>query len=101
MLWSSAVPKGMPTDPSRNRLAVRVGDHELSHLGFEDPAPVPGAGDDAVRVLIWDEGTYRTESLSEDKLVVELVGQRLRGRYAIFRTDTDNWLIHLMAPHHA
>ncbi|MCP3913126.1 MAG: hypothetical protein GY713_19505 [Actinomycetia bacterium] len=100
VLWSWAVPKGMPTDPSRNRLAVRVEDHELSHLGFQDPTPVRRDGENTVRVQIWDKGTYRTESFSEDKLVVKPVGQRLRSRYAIFRTDGQNWLVHLIAPHH-
>ncbi|MCP3855401.1 MAG: hypothetical protein GY698_11805, partial [Actinomycetia bacterium] len=98
VLWSWAAPKGMPTDPSRHRLAVRVEDHELSHLGFQDPTPVRRDGENTVRVQIWDKGTYRTESLSEDKLVVEPVGQRLRSRYAIFRTDGQNWLVHLIAP---
>jgi bifunctional non-homologous end joining protein LigD len=41
VLLSWAVPKGMPTDPKQNRLAIRVEDHALSHLDHEDPTPVP------------------------------------------------------------
>ena len=91
-LWSWAVPKGMPRDPGRNRLAIRVGDHDLSHLDYEDSTPVPGAAEGTVRVRIWDHGTYRLEREDEDKLVVGLNGDRLRGRYAIFRTDGSNWI---------
>jgi bifunctional non-homologous end joining protein LigD len=98
VLWSWAVPKGMPTDPDHNRLAVRVEDHALNHLDHEDPTPVPEAGDDAVRVRIWDQGTYRTVRTSPDKLVVDLNGRRIQGRYAVFRTDGDHWMVHLMNP---
>ena len=36
VLRSWAVPKGMPTDPGHNRLAVPVDDHELDHATYED-----------------------------------------------------------------
>jgi hypothetical protein len=36
VLRSWAVPKGMPTDPAHNRLAVPVDDHELAHATYED-----------------------------------------------------------------
>jgi len=31
VLRSWAVPRGLPTDPARNRLAVPVSDHDLEH----------------------------------------------------------------------
>ena len=96
-LWSWAVPKGMPTDPGRNRLAIRVEDHDLSHLDYEDSTPVPGVDDGTVRVRIWDRGTYRVEREAEGKLIVDLTGERVDGRFAIFRTDGSNWMVHLMA----
>ena len=40
VLVSWAVPKGMPTDTKKNRLAMRVDDHDLSHLDVEDETPV-------------------------------------------------------------
>lgn len=95
-LWSWAVPKGMPTDATRNRLAVRVDDHDLDHIDFEDLSPVTGAGPGVVRKSIWDQGRYRTVRSSPDKLVIDIAGERISGRYAIFRTDGNNWLIHLM-----
>lgn len=95
-LWSWAVPKGMPTDPKRNRLAIRVDDHDLDHIDFEDPTPVEGASDGAVRKSIWDHGTYRVVTFEPRKLVVDLTGSRLNDRFAIFQTGAANWMIHLM-----
>ena len=96
VLLSWAVPKGMPEDPRKNRLAIRVDDHALSHLDFEDRTPVGDGG--AVKVRIWDRGTYEAEAFSEEEIIVMLRGNRLNGRYAIFRTHDDNWLVHRMDP---
>ncbi len=95
-LVSWAVPKGMPTDPTKNRLAMRVEDHALSHLDFEDGTPVEGVPG-AVRVRIWDRGTYEAEEFGEEMVIVTLHGERLGGRYAIFPAGK-NWLVHLMNP---
>ena len=94
VLLSWAVPKGMPTDPAKKRLAIRVEDHTLSHLDYEDPTPVGDEG--AVRVRIWDRGAYEAKTFSEDEIVVVLHGERLDGSYAIFLTGDGNWLIHRM-----
>jgi hypothetical protein len=42
----------------------------------------------------WDEGDYDLEKWENDKIVVDLHGKRLKGRYALIRTDGKNWLIH-------
>ncbi len=96
VLWSWALPKGMPTDPETNRLAVRVDDHDLDHIEFEDTTPVPGAAEGTIVKSIWDHGLYTDVRTTADKLVIDLVGQRLNGRYAIFRTKGPNWIAHLM-----
>ena len=98
VLVSWAVPKGMPTDTRKNRLAMRVDDHALSHLDFEDETPVEGGPDGAVKVAIWDRGTYTYEQFDEDMVIVVFHGERLEGRYAIFRTGGKNWLVHMMKP---
>lgn len=94
VLLSWAVPKGMPTDPENNRLAIRVEDHDLSHLIHEDPTPVGDGG--AQRVKIWDRGVYEAEAFEEDRIIAFFAGKRINGKYAIFRTRGENWLIHLM-----
>ncbi len=98
VLVSWAVPKGMPTDTSKNRLAMRVEDHTLSHLDFEDATPVEGGPEGAVKKSIWDSGTYAPEQFDDDEVIVVLHGRRLRGRYAIFRTGGKSWLVHMMKP---
>ena len=63
------------------------------------PGPVPGS----VRVLlrwliksIWDHGIDTDVRTTEDKLVIDLVGERLNDRFAIFRTGGPNWIAHMM-----
>ena len=97
VLVSWAVPKGMPEDTRKNRLAMRVDDHGLSHLDVEDGTPVDGVPG-AVAKRIWDRGTYEAEQFDDEMVIVVLHGERLLGRYAIFRTGGKNWLVHLMKP---
>src|SRR5712671_1664400 len=96
VLVSWAVPKGVPPDPKKNHLAVHVEDHPVSYINFagEIPAGEYGGG----QVSIWDEGTYETEKWSEREVMVVLHGQRVQGRYVLFRTNGKNWMIHRMDP---
>ena len=95
VLWSWALPKGMPTDPKQNRLAVRVDDHDLDHIDFVDPTPVEGV-DGAVAKSIWDHGTYSVVRSSQSKLVFDLSGAQGDARYALIHTGRNDWILHLM-----
>jgi bifunctional non-homologous end joining protein LigD len=95
VLVSWAVPKGMPTDTKTNRLAMRVDDHDMSHLHVVDETPVEGVPG-AVAKSIWDRGTYEAEQFDGEMVIVAMHGERLDGRYAIFGTGGTNWLVHLM-----
>jgi bifunctional non-homologous end joining protein LigD len=95
VLLSWSVPKGVPTDPKKNRLAVRVEDHALSHLHFEDDTPVEGVPG-AVRKSTWDRGTYEAEVFEDDRVVAFFDGGKVKGRFAIFRAGGKNWLMHKM-----
>ena len=95
VLVSWAVPKGMPADTKKNRLAMRVEDHDMSHLDLVDETPVEGIPG-AVKKSIWDRGTYEAEQFDDEMVIVGLHGERLEGRYAIFRTGGRDWLVHLM-----
>lgn len=97
VLISWAVPKGMPEDTKKNRLALRVEDHGLSHLDLVDNSPVEGVPG-AVRKSIWDRGTYEAEEFGEEKVIAHLRGRRINDRYAIFRTGGKSWLVHKMKP---
>ncbi len=97
VLVSWAVPKGMPESSKKNRLAVRVEDHDLSHLDLVDETPVEGVPG-AVKKSIWDGGSYEAEEFGEEMVIARMRGDRLDGRYAIFRTGGKNWLVHKMKP---
>ena len=96
VLVSWAVPKGMPDDPKKNRLAMRVDDHDISHLEVVDETPVEGVPG-AVRKSIWDTGTYEAEEFGDEMVIVAFQGRRLEGKYSIFRAG-NNWLVHKMKP---
>ncbi|MEV5649293.1 ATP-dependent DNA ligase [Nocardia sp. NPDC052254] len=94
VLVSWAVPKGPPTVPSENRLAVHTEDHPLEYLDFHGDIPRGEYG--AGRMTIWDSGTYETEKWRADEVIVRFHGRRLSGRYAFIRTGGTQWLMHLM-----
>ncbi len=95
-LASWALPRGIPQDPKRNRLAVRTEDHPLEYLDFTGEIPTGEYG--AGPVTIWDRGTYVAEKFRDGEVIVTLAGERIRGRYALFATAGDNWMIHRMDP---
>lgn len=82
MLRSWAVPRGLPSDSSDNRLAVEVDDHDLEHLTYEDE-------DKAIADIGWWEEHDRNER----RMVFTLHGRHDTGRYALIRTSRD-WLLH-------
>lgn len=94
VLVSWAVPKGPPESTRQNRLAVHTEDHPLEYLDFHGtiPAGEYGAGE----MSVWDTGTYRAEKWRDDEVIVVFRGERLNGRYAMIRTEGDQWLMHLM-----
>ncbi|GAB4083588.1 ATP-dependent DNA ligase [Myceligenerans cantabricum] len=99
VLVSWALPRGEPTDPGRNHLAVQTEDHPLDYGTFEGTIPRGeyGAGD----VTVWDSGTYDLEKWRDDEVIAVLRSER-RGirRLALIRTggrgsgDANQWLIH-------
>jgi DNA ligase D-like protein (predicted 3'-phosphoesterase) len=60
VLWSWAVPKGIPMRPKPNHLAVRTEDHPLPYLSFEGEIPAGQYG--AGTMTVWDRGTYAPTS---------------------------------------
>jgi bifunctional non-homologous end joining protein LigD len=96
VLVSWALPKGVPADPKKNHLAVHVEDHPLDYIDFAGVIPAGNYG--AGHVSIWDHGTYEIEKWSDREVMVILDGKRLQGRYVLFRTNGENWMIHRMDP---
>ena len=104
VLVSWALPRGEPTDPKKNHLAVQTEDHPLAYGSFEGTIPKGEYG--AGEVTIWDAGTYELEKWRDgEEVIVTLHGeQHGTRRLALIHTggrdgrEDDNWLIHLMAP---
>ena len=95
-LASWALPKGVPQDPKDNRLAVRTEDHPLEYLDFHGEIPKGQYG--AGTMDIWDRGTYEAEKFRDDEVIATFSGERVKGKYVLFQTKGDNWMIHRMDP---
>ncbi len=97
VLVSWALPKGLPSDPGHNHLAVPTEDHPLEYGSFEGTIPRDEYG--GGQVVIWDSGTYDCEKWSDSEVDVRLHGHGpAQGRYVLFRTDAKRWMIHRMDP---
>lgn len=102
VLVSWALPKGVPTDPRRNHLAVPTEDHPMEYRTFEGEIPKGEYGAGTVR--IWDAGTFALEKWRDDEVIATLTGTVDGGiggtrTYVLFRTQEDppQWMIHLKA----
>lgn len=83
VLKSWAVPKEPPAEKGPRRLAIMTEDHDLSYHDFEGIIEEGKYG--AGRVEVWDRGRYDLLDRKEDKIVFELEGERLRGKYVLLR----------------
>lgn len=83
VLRSWALPRGLPTTPSRHRLAVAVPDHDLEHLTYEDEDKD-----------IADIGSWTLIDVDERRFVFELHGRQTTRRYVLIRTGKD-WLLRM------
>ena len=92
VLVSWALPKGVPSDPALNHLAVHTEDHPLEYGGFEGQIPRGEYG--AGAVTIWDHGRYETLKWAPGEVKVVLHGQRVTGGYVLFQTKGNQWMIH-------
>lgn len=80
-LRSWAVPRGLPTQQGRSRLAVAVPDHAMDHLAYTDQDKD-----------IADTGWWEEHEQVDGKIVFTLHGSAGHHRYALVRTDRD-WLL--------
>jgi bifunctional non-homologous end joining protein LigD len=92
VLVSWALPKGVPSDPAVNHLAVHTEDHPLEYGSFEGEIPRGEYG--AGTVSIWDHGSYETLKWTPGEVKVLLHGRRVEGGYVLFQTRGNQWMIH-------
>src|SRR5205807_6984360 len=67
-----------------------------SYIDFEGGIPKGNYG--AGTVILWDLGTYECHKWEDAEVMVTLHGKRVTGRYVLFRTRGDDWMIHRMDP---
>ena len=104
VLMSWAIPRGPSMRPLERRMAARTEDHPIEYFDFEGliPRGEYGAGD----VIVWDWGTWEPEvetpdpaaAIAAGELKLVLHGERLRGRFVLVRTRSDDpakgdWLL--------
>jgi DNA ligase D-like protein (predicted 3'-phosphoesterase) len=105
---SWAIPKGPSLDPRDKRLAMRTEDHPLEYLEFEGVIPKGEYG--AGEMIVWDRGVFENisetrrgepltleEGLEKGDLKLFLLGEKIRGAYALVRTskpgEREQWLL--------
>ena len=71
-------------------------DHPMDYGTFEGQIPAGEYGGGEVR--IWDSGNYELEKWRKDEVMVVLHGSQVSGRYVLFPTSGNNWMIHRMDP---
>ena len=93
VLKSWAVPKMPSKKANLKRLAIEVEDHDLDYINFEGEIEEGSYG--AGKVKIWDSGTYDIEAKRPDKIVFNLHGKKLEGRYTLLKMKwgENQWLL--------
>jgi len=98
VLQSWAVPKGPSANPADKRLAVHVEDHPIEYGDFEGIIPEGNYG--AGEVIVWDRGVWvpledPVEGLKKGKLLFELKGYKLKGKWTLvkLKKGEKEWLL--------
>lgn len=101
-LISWAIPQGPSTDVAEKRLAMMVEDHPVEYADFEGVIPKGNYG--AGEVIVWDKGVWLPLEdpdlgFEKGKLLFELRGFKLHGRFTLVRTkrqgqgESKEWLL--------
>ena len=99
VLVSWAVPRGPSPNQADKRLAVHVEDHPLEYADFEGVIPAGNYG--AGPSIVWDRGLWTAvedpaEGMKKGKLLFDLKGYKLRGRWTLVKTkggEDNHWLL--------
>jgi len=98
VLKSWAVPKGPSYDMNDKRLAVHVEDHPVEYGDFEGQIPAGNYG--AGGIIVWDRGEWIPledwkEGLEKGKLLFELRGYKLHGKWTLVKIKKSerDWLL--------
>lgn len=93
VLKSWAVPKIPQMEKNIKRLAIQVEDHPIEYAKFHGIIPEGNYG--AGEVKIWDSGKYNLLEKNSKKIIFELHGKKLKGKYCLIKANygnKKNWL---------
>jgi bifunctional non-homologous end joining protein LigD len=97
VLLSWAIPKGPSPSQADKRLAMMTEDHPLEYAEFEGVIPEGEYG--AGAMIVWDRGVWvplepTDEGLEKGKLLFELRGHKLMGKWTLVKTKQapNSWL---------
>ena len=94
VLKSWAVPKIPSRIKNEKRLAIQVEDHPIEYAKFHGIIPEGNYG--AGEVKIWDNGNYELIEKTPTKIIIEIHGKKLKGKYCLIKTNfagrKNNWL---------
>lgn len=85
VLKSWAVPKQPPRSKGTKRLAIQVEDHPIQYAKFHGIIPEGQYG--AGKVEIWDNGKCILLEKTPKKIIFELHGKKLKGKYCLIKTN--------------
>lgn len=98
VLLSWAVPKGPSPNQADKRLAMQTEDHPLEYAEFEGIIPEGEYG--AGPMIVWDKGRWDPvedprAGLAKGKLLFDLYGHKLMGRWTLVKTKAapNSWLL--------
>ena len=93
VLWSWAIPKGLPYELNTKRLAIRTEDHPVKYLQFEGIIPKNEYG--AGTMWLFDIGDVEWNKKTAGSLEFKLSGEKYANNYKLYRLKNDEWLIEL------
>lgn len=97
VLLSWAVPQGICLDPTVKRFAAQTEDHPIDYAEFEGRIPEGEYG--AGPMIVWDRGALdfiedADHGMEKGKLLFELHGYKVRGRFTLVRMkNPKEWLL--------
>ena len=87
VLKSWAIPKNPKelNDGKTKRLAVQTEDHPFDYWNFHGKIPKGNYG--AGEVKLWDKGHYIPEKFSDKEIIIDIHGEKLKGKYVLIKTN--------------
>mgnify|MGYP001772994462 CR=1 FL=1 len=81
VMWSFAIPKAKFPEAGEKLLAIETEPHPVEYNSFEGTIPkgMYGAGE----VKIYDSGKVRWLKVSKNKIIFELEGKKIKGKFAL------------------